>query len=151
MLTTEFDLVESATIQSKLISEDYIKIFCAYKNEIENEIFEFYPSLIPKKDNRGYNINLSDSSMLSRKRDSLSTKYLEMFNKINQIYIGSTIYKHDFLISKNNKNQLGFETYINVKNLTEGKHLLKINRLKIVDNDTISITKTKIPFWYFKD
>lgn len=149
MLIKDGDLVESVTIQSKVISEHYIKIFCVYKNEIENDIFEFHPSLNPQKDRRGYRILFGNDSTSTKKRDSLTTKYLEMYNKITQVYIDSTIYNHDFLISKNNKNQLGFETYINIKNLSEGKHLLNLNQLKIINNDTVSIAKTNIPFWYF--
>ncbi len=85
-----------------------------------------------------------------KNRDSLSRKYLETFNEMHSIYIDSIRYKADFIISKNKKEQIGFETFINIKELPEGKHLLKLKRLTKRKKDTLNFTNATIPFWHFK-
>lgn len=45
--------------------------------------------------------------------------------------IDSVTYKHlDFLYSKHNRNQDGFETVLPLKNIADGKHNLEVYRLK---------------------
>ena len=57
----------------------------------------------------------------------------------------------DFLISKNDKNQIGFETYIGIKDLTAGKHTLKIVRDSKQKDTIVQVSIVSIPFWYFPD
>jgi len=46
---------------------------------------------------------------------------------------------------------MGFESYLSTKNLSDGKHLLKVNRMSIKEKDTSHWKVATIPFWYFKD
>ena len=85
-----------------------------------------------------------------KNRDSLTKKYLAVFNDTHQVYIDTVKYNSDFLISKNKNDQFGFESYINIKNLSEGKHILKLKRFRKRKKDTIKTTDISIPFWYFK-
>jgi len=55
------------------------------------------------------------------------------------------------IFGQNLKKELGFETYIGTKELTEGKHLLKVNRRRIRDDDTTYWSVARIPFWYYLD
>ncbi len=153
LLTKEKDFVKRASIQSKVITDPFVKIFRVFDENVENNIYKYHPSLKPKEDERGFKsgIHFSDgNNFSSKKRDSLSKKYLAVFNSMYKVQIDSINYKTDFLISKNKQNQIGFETYISTSKLIKGKHTLKLNRSKIKESDTTQVTDAIIPFWYFK-
>jgi len=151
------DFVRVASVQSKVISDPYVQVFVVYTENVENHIFNFNKALEPEEDQRGMtsSINLTSNGanpiFVSGKRDSIRRAYLKTFNDTHEIVIDSVSYKGDFIISTNNKGQLGFESYINSKTLAEGKHLLKVRRLRIRKQDTTMITRVSIPFWYFKN
>lgn len=152
LLTKDDELGRIATIQSKVIKEPYLKVFRIFTEGVEERIYNYHPSLKPKNDKRGFKTDAFkfSSTNFLRNRDSLTRKYLETFNKTHQVFIDTVKYKSDFLITKNNKNQYGFETYIDLKNLSNGKHLFKLKRLIKRKKDTILRTDITIPFWYFK-
>lgn len=154
LLTREDDFVKNVTIQSKVITEPYLKLFRVFNENVEDRIFNFHPTLKPKKDKRGFKTDIvfiSDEDFSSKKRDSLAIVYLKVFNETHEVFIDTLKYKSDFIITKNSKNQLGFETYINIKNLKDGKHLLKFKRYRKKKQDTVLATQTTIPFWYYKN
>lgn len=154
LLVEEDDFERIATIQSKVIRQPYIKLFRIFTEGVENRIYTYHPSLKPKKDKRGFktDIVMFSSTETMRNRDSLTRKYLEVFNNTHQVFIDTIKYESDFLVAKNKRKQFGFETYINIKNLSEGKHILKLKRLRkrSKKKDTIKVTDISIPFWYFK-
>ena len=57
----------------------------------------------------------------------------------------------EFIVGKSKNNKMGFESYLSTKNLSEGKHILKVNRMVIDEQDTIYRNVATIPFWYFKN
>ena len=63
--------------------------------------------------------------------------------------IDSTICKTNFVLTKNH-DDLGIETYISTKDLSEGKHIIEFQKLKHKDTDSL-VSIIKVPFWYFKD
>ena len=77
--------------------------------------------------------------------------YIETFGKIYSIKIDSVSYESDFILSQNFREELGFETYINLDSIPSGKHLLKVNRMRIRGNDTTYWVVDHIPFWHFKN
>lgn len=154
LLIEDDDFARIATIQSKMIKEPYIKLFRIFTEGVENRMYDYHPTLKPKEDKRGFKTDLVmfSSTNFLKNRDSLTRKYLEVFNNTHQVYIDTLKFNSDFLISKNKKDQFGFESYINIKNLSEGKHILKLKRFRKrkKENDTIKRTDISIPFWYFK-
>jgi hypothetical protein len=106
MLKEEYHFVKNSTIQSKVITENYLKVFCVFNNKVENNIFNYYPELKPENDDRVYTtrVSFSKKSSVTKNKDSLSKKYLQVFNEIHQLYIDSVKYNSDFLITKNFKN-----------------------------------------------
>ncbi|MFD2823246.1 hypothetical protein ACFS5M_06170 [Lacinutrix iliipiscaria] len=146
-------LIEDVVIQSKIITDPFIKIFVAFNDNIEDRIFDFNPDLEPEKDKRGLlsDITFSNKMVSTNKRDSLRREYLKTFNAIYKINIDTLSFDSNFIISKSKKGNLGFETYISTKRLLEGKHLLEINRLIVEKNDTTTREVSKIPFWYYLD
>jgi hypothetical protein len=156
-LSDSNEFLRVATIQSKVIRDPYVKVFMAYTENIENRIFSNNEDLRPDEDERGlglgFNVTSSNGNFFinSNKRDSLTGEYLKTFNKIYGVRIDTMSYNPEFLISKNGKDQIGFETYIGINNLTEGKHTLKIIRQRIRKKATDTISVASIPFWYYKD
>ena len=47
------DFIKDVTISSKVISENYIKIFLLFDENIEDDLYRYNPKLKPKNDNRG--------------------------------------------------------------------------------------------------
>lgn len=153
LLIKDDDFAKIATIQSKVIREPYLKVFKVFNENLENQIYNFHPLLKPKKDRRGLStdIIMFDSTSSLKERDSLLNKYLEIFNKTHKVYLDSVKFESSFLISENKKNQKGFEAYVGIKNISEGKHILKMKRLVKKKKDTILVTDINIPFWYYKN
>jgi len=153
LLIEDDDFARVATIQSKIIRTPFIKLFRVFNAKVEDRIYDYHPSLKPKNDKRGFrtDIVMFSSTEYLQNRDSLTRKYLEVFNNTHQVYIDSIKFDSAFLISKDKRKQYGFETYINIKKLAEGKHVLKLKRLSKRKKDTITSTDITIPFWYFKN
>ncbi len=141
--------VDHVAIQSKVITDAYVKIFVAFSDNIEDRIFKFNPGLKPKDDKRGLNsdIKINVEMVNLGKRDSLRREYLKTFNAIYSIKIDTVDYKSDFIISHWKKKDFGFETYIGTKNLSEGKHVLQVNRVKKEKDTTVTKSVAKIPVW----
>ena len=146
--------IYDVAIQSKVISDNYVKVFVLFSDNLEDIIFRFNPKLTPEKDSRGLTTAVLIGNNLDinwKKSDSLRRAYLKTFNEMYSVKIDSTKYDSDFIIAKSKKGDLGFETYVSTKDLEEGKHLLKVNRLRIRKGDTTNWNMSKIPFWYYKD
>ena len=153
LLNDKSQFIDDVAIQSKVITDPFVKVFVAFNKNIEDYIFDFNPGLKPEKDIRGLSsdISFTNDAMSRDKRDSLKRNYLKTFNYIYSVKIDTAEVKSDFIISKSEKGSLGFETYLNAKSLTEGKHVLKVDRLRLHKGDTTKRIVSRIPFWYFKN
>ena len=147
--------IDKASIPSKIITTPYLPVFIEYEKEIEDEIFKFNKILKPKEDLRGMNTNMfvsTKTQIQKRKKDSLRGDYMKTFSHIYSFKIDSLEYTNlDFIYSKHNNNQDGFETVLPIKEITEGIHVLSVYRLKKTDSTEYKDTVTNIPFWYYRD
>jgi hypothetical protein len=155
LLTKNKDFVRVASIPSKVITDSYLKVFMIFNERIEERLFEYNEGLRPLKDIRGIQSEISLNGnrwtrSQIRKRDSLRLEYYKTFNEIHNVYIDNKKQTATFIATTNPNKKLGFETYIDIKNLTEGKHLLEITRRQKRTKDTVNFTVTRIPFWSFK-
>ena len=152
LLDDKLEAIDNIVIQSKVITDPFIKVFISYDDNIENRIFYYNPGLKPKKDIRGLSSNIEFNSTVisSRNSDSLSREYVKTFNKIYFVEVDTSQFKNDFVIGKSKKGTLGFETYISTSQIKEGKHLLHFKRYSIKDKDTTIFRIARIPFWHFK-
>ena len=143
--------IDNVVIQSKVIKENYIKLFVPYSENIEDRVFSFNEGLKPEKDIRGLDteiINIGDDNYINR--DSLRREYLSTFNKIYYAKIDTTVVDSDFIVSHTKQGTLGFETFLSIDNLTKGKHVLEFKRKGLNRaNDTVYYSLRKIPFWYY--
>ncbi|MCB0463314.1 MAG: hypothetical protein R2816_05860 [Flavobacteriaceae bacterium] len=152
-LLNESTFIDDVAIQSKVITDPYVKVFILFTESIENRVYSFNEGLKPENDERGLgsDIIISNTFIDDIKRDSLKREYLKTFNKIYHTKIDSVTYDDEFIFGKILNNKIGFETYLSTKNLDEGKHVLKVNRMYIKGRDTSYYNIATIPFWYFKD
>lgn len=156
LLQNNSDFVKIAAIPSKIITTPYLKVFMLFKQNVENRLFRFNKDLKPIKDLRGLESELTFTTGSSqrinyKKRDSLLKIYFKTFNEVHDVYINDKKYSSDFIATTNQNKKLGFETYLNIKKLKEGKHLLKITRKQKRKKDTVKYALVKIPFWHYKD
>lgn len=103
LLIEDDDFERTATIQSKVIKEPYIKLFRIFKENVEERMYDYDPSLKPKEDKRGFktDIVMFNSTEFLENRNSVIRKYIKVFNDTHQIYIDTIKFDSDFLIAKN--------------------------------------------------
>lgn len=148
----EKEHIDRFAISSKVVSTPYLNVFMELTDTVENDLFNFNPDLKPEDDQRGLKTNMiminEPSAAVVQKQQKT---YLETLNLVYSIKIDSIYYDAEFIVSDNKQKDLGFETYIGLKDLKEGKHVLKVIRKRIKKEDTVKYAVSKIPFWYFKD
>ena len=158
MMTEDADYPGEAVIPSKVITTKFLHVFMPYSENIEERIFDFDETLKPEEDRRGlassnfnFNTNWSDKITTSRQKDSVRKKYLEVFNETYFFKIDTIKLDSDFIVSTDAKNRLGFETYLSLKEIEEGKHQLRLMRKRRQKDSIIELIQESIPFWYYKD
>tara|TARA_R110002073_G_scaffold53840_4_gene138898 strand:- start:102406 stop:103746 length:1341 start_codon:yes stop_codon:yes gene_type:complete len=155
MLLEDNDFIDVAAIPSKTILDPYLKVFMDFDTNVEDRLFSFNEGLKPSKDlrgmDRGFTMFGNRFSRIERKkRDSLRIEYYKTFNIVHDVYIDNVRQDAKFIAASSKNKRLGFETYLDIKNLTPGKHLLKITRKRKRKKDTVNFTLVQIPFWNFK-
>ncbi|MFP2995919.1 hypothetical protein ABN763_08410 [Spongiivirga sp. MCCC 1A20706] len=146
--------INRAAIPSKIVSAPYLQVFVVYDDAIEDAVFDFNQGIEPEEDKRGLSFDMqsgNNNNFSSYKRDSIQLEYLRTFNEIVSVKIDTLAYQSDFILAQSRKDELGFETFLNLKGLKEGKHYVDINRKRIWRRDTVNRRIARIPFWYYKE
>ncbi|WP_375587534.1 hypothetical protein [Flagellimonas aurea] len=157
MLVEDGDFPGQVVIPSKVINKPFLKVFVPFSENLENRIFAYNDSLRPKNDRRGLSssmkitTNWSDQITSARQKDSIRKMYLRTFNETHAFRIDSLDMDEDFILTTGINNILGFETYLKISNLNEGKHLLRLRRKRKEKDTVVTVTDVILPFWYFKD
>lgn len=152
LLTDENDFIDKVAITSKVITTPYINVFILLDDNLEDNVFNYNPGLKPEEDQRGLKSDIIIIDDINwTKQDSLKKAYIQTVDEMYSIKIDSVRFDSEFILSESKNKFLGFESYINVKNLEEGKHLFNVIRKRITKGDTNSVYAVRIPFWYFKD
>ncbi|WP_421807761.1 hypothetical protein [Flagellimonas sp.] len=157
MLTEDGDFPGRMAIPSKIISEPYLKVFVPFSENLEDRIFAYNDSLRPKTDRRGLsssiqvNTNWSDKITSAHQKDSIRKVYLKTFNEIHTLKIDTLDMDEDFILTTGMNNILGFETYLNISELKEGKHLLYLRRKRKEKDAVVTVSDAILPFWHFKN
>lgn len=153
LLDEKLEVIDDVAIQSKVITDPFIKVFVVHTDNIEDRMFYYNPGLKPKKDVRGLTSDITINQDWSEwgKKDSLRKEYIKTFNDIYFVKIDSIKYDTNFLISRSKRGTLGYETYVSISNLSKGKHLLNLHRYRVKDDDTTILRISRIPFWYYEN
>ena len=148
--TSEKSFIREFAIQSKVISDPYIKVNIPLSTKIEDGLMAYNPKLKPEIDQRGLHFQ-SEVHFFKKELDDnkISLEYLNTFQQKYKIKIDSKTYKSEFIIA-NNKGELGFESYIGIQDLPEGKHVIELQSLKRKGTDSLSSIH-KVPFWYYQN
>ena len=146
--------IREATIPSKIIKSSSLPIFIKHRIAIEDVIYKIDTTLMPKKDDRGFELG-SVSFQLDRENATTAyanfKKYLGVLEDIITIRLDSTQMPVTYIMAHNKKGQRGYETVLDLKDVSRGPHVLEITR-KTLRKDTISPTDiARIPFWYYPD
>ena len=147
------EFIRGVAIPSKVIANNYLKVFIHFSENIESRVFGFNEGLRPEKDRRGLqtDIQFNSDGFSSRERDSLRREYIRTFNEIYRVKIDSVEFESEFILAQGIRSDLGFETYIGIKELSEGKHMLNVSRKSVREEDTTWWRVANIPFWYYPD
>ena len=145
--------IKTAAIPSKVIKDSYLKVFMVFSDQIEDRIFSRNEGLKPDKDIRGLTTGMefSGPDLNFKERDSLKREYLKTFNNIYKVDIDSVQQHSEFILGESSTKEFGFETYIDLKGLSKGKHILHIQRDSYNKKDTTIVRFVTIPFWYFNE
>ncbi len=156
------ELVDFASIPSKVITTSYLPLKIPFTSFKENAVFNQDSTLTPESDDRGYGFNANKMSLPGltininqRKKLSEQKQYLAVINKMYQVFIDSTKMEKEFVYTVNSSERLQFETYLDISNFNNGKHLIRIigprSDSNLFEEKIISDTLVTIPFWYFKE
>ena len=157
MLSDDGDYPGDVTIPSKVITKPFLQVFIRYKENIEEQVFSYNDSLQPKKDRRGlassivFNTNWSDEITNRRQKDSIRRKYLKVFNEMFSFEIDTLALDEDFILTTGKNDILGFETFLDISDLEEGRHLLKVKRKSKRKDKVVTLIDAVIPFWSYKE
>lgn len=157
MMTEEGDFPGRIVIPSKVITEPYLNVFVPFSENLEDRVFAFNDSLTPEKDRRGLTSsikitsNWSDEITSTRQKDSIRKIYLKTFNEIYSFRIDTLDMDEDFIVTTGINNILGFETYLKISTLEEGKHMIRLRRKRKEKDSIVTVTDAILPFWYFKN
>ena len=157
MMTEEGDFPGQVVIPSKVITKPYLNVFVPFSENLENRVFAYNDSLTPEKDRRGLSSSIQVSSNWSkeitsaRQKDSIRKVYLKTFNEMYSFKIDTVDLDEDFILTTGIKNILGFEAFLKISNLDEGKHLIRLRRKRKEKDTVVTLTDVILPFWYYKN
>jgi hypothetical protein len=158
MMIEDADYPGEAVIPSKVITTRFLPVFMPYSENVENRIFGFDETLKLENDRRGltstnfqFSSNWSDKITNARQKDSIRKRYLKVFNETHFFKVDTLRMDSDFIIATDAKNRLGFETYLGLKGVEEGKHQLRVMRKRKEKDSIVEVIQESIPFWYFKE
>lgn len=143
--------VSLASIPSKVITDRFLSVFIVYGQTIEDDVFYFNKNLKPEVDNRGLHSTFQSGKIGWKSRRKLLKEYMATLKEMYRLKIDSTSYDFDFVFTQNNREQEGFETFLDVNQLVHGKHVLEVAR-KDHQEDSVYYRKIiRIPFWYYPE
>ena len=159
-LTEETDFVQFVSLPSKVIDQPFMRVYIGFNGFMEDAILAHDSVLAPKKDRRGYSLKTSRSFSFNGLRLSLSNsyveveknqiRYLKVLGELYKIKIDSSFYDKEFVMTNDINKRFGFETFLDLKDLDNGKHVLRlIGPDPRVDKELDTLIT--IPFWYFNN
>ncbi|REA63996.1 hypothetical protein DSL64_00015 [Dyadobacter luteus] len=129
--------IETASVQSDVIREPFIRLFVAYPKALDTLLTELTTALV-----------LDGSRPVQERRRKYATWSSEQINKLMQIRINDSLYTDPKLLFtlRENPGQQGWQTVLFPKNLKTGQNYLNIV-IQPLDKQKPTEIAT-IPFWY---
>lgn len=149
LLEQNGDYAQLASIPSKVITNSFLEVFVVYGSTVEDDIFYFNKELEPETDRRGLYSPFSSGTVGWRKQKKLMASYVKALDEMYVLKIDSIIHSTNFVLTKNQRRQKGYETVLDLGEVKKGKHLLEVSRKDHIKDSTYVRTIVKIPFWYY--
>ena len=150
LISLNNSFVDRASIPSKVIQTSFLNVFVIYGRSIEDDVFYFNTDLKPEEDRRGiYSPIFSEGTIDWSERKELIQSYITEIEDMYTLSVDSIPFKPKFIVSKNVQQQLGFETFIDIKSVSHGRHILNVARKDHINDSTYIRSIIKIPFWYY--
>jgi len=148
-LIEKTDFVKLASIPDKVITNEFLQVFIVYGSNVEDDVFYFNRGLEPEEDKRGLKLPISFSSENWKSRNDNMNKYVKALEELYELKIDDFCFDPNFVLTKNSRNQKGYETFLDLANLDRGKHLLEISRKDHIKDSIYQRKIISIPFWYY--
>jgi hypothetical protein len=146
-LDDETAFVDRAAIPSKVITDHFLEVFIAYGSSVEDDVFYFNEELKPKEDRRGIFSIFSDGT-ITGSYNRLG-KYLGTLEDMYTLSVDSLDFKPQFVLTVNGQKQIGYQTYLDLEEVSRGKHILRVKRKDHNLDSIYTRTIIRIPFWYY--
>ncbi|MCX2719342.1 hypothetical protein [Lentiprolixibacter aurantiacus] len=143
--------VDRAAIPSKIITDPYLQVFVEYAKSVEDDVFFFNKELKPEEDRRGIYSIFSEGVVPYSLRNKYLRNYLETIEDMYTLEIDSIAFKPQFIITEISNKQMGFETFLDMKAIGDGKHTLRILRKDHSLDSVYNRSIIRIPFWYYRE
>lgn len=149
------EYVKNITIPSKIIETSYLPIFLKHTGKLEDTVLEIDSTLKMQEDARGL---ISSGTILQvtigGSNDSIeyskARRYLRVLNQeVITVQIDGSVVNASWLFSQNSKNQLGYETVVDLDGLKKGAHNLRVQKKRVHKDSITSKEVGVIPFWYY--
>ncbi len=145
------DFVYLASIPDKVITDPFLQVFIDYGTGVEDDVFYFNKDLEPEEDNRGLYTPFSSGTVDDKVKDSLLGTYVSTLEEMYQLRVDSILHDTHLVLTTNKRNQKGYESFLDLKGISRGKHLLKIKRKEHLKDSIYYKEIISIPFWYYPD
>ncbi len=146
--------VKEATIPSKIIKSSSLPVFIKHRIAIEDVIYKIDSTLVPEKDGRGFELG-SINFQFNVENDSIRypklKEYIKLLEDVITIRLDSVTIPVNYIMSHNHKNQRGYETVLDLQDISRGPHILYITRKGVRNNSIQTRNVATIPFWYYPD
>lgn len=156
-MTRVQDFPQKAAISSKVVSAPYLHVFIPFDEDTEERVFVYNDTLRPENDRRGirtgiqFNSNGSGTANRMRNKKRMTVAYMKTVNEMFSFKLDSTRYDSELILAEIKDGLLGFETYLPLKGLKEGKHQFLVVRKRTVKDSIKARLDANIPFWYYPE
>ena len=154
-LTEKEDFPDNGAIGTKVVTTPFIHVFVPFNQNTEDQVFKYNDSLRPDEDIRGLRSGIQFNNSGRRRvrgkysKNEMTKAYMKTVNEMYSFKIDSVPFDSELIFSEIKKNLLGFETYLPLDSLSEGKHDFLIIRKRTLKDSVKASLHAKIPFWYF--
>jgi hypothetical protein len=131
-------LIRTASIQTEVLKDNYLKLFIAYPKKLDPKISPLCPKL-----------NLPDSMPREKARTKRNQVYLACFEAYFKVYVNDSLYRAPGFVwhLHPNAGERGVLAYLSAKGFRHGANQLRITE---PHPDSVGVERkvVVIPFWY---
>ena len=149
--------IEGVSIQSNIISSEYMQLFLRYEPEDNEKVQSNCPDFVPAKQD-GFNwsmkFNTSDGNLNLTDQEYAEEdkiKLMDCLSLLYQVSVNDSIYSDlkYYYYSHPSKGQKGLMTMINSSGFKKGENIMRIKKVYInEDSDKEVDDFATVPFWY---